>query len=64
MPRKKSEPATLRAARVLVRQRLKAVSVERDQLQALRDDIDDLISSCDDAVDGLETAIAALSRYA
>lgn len=60
---RKAESATVRAARVQLRKRLKAISVERDQLRALRDDIDDLISSCDDAVDGLETTVEALSRY-
>jgi hypothetical protein len=60
----KSETGTVRAARIQLRRRLKAIANERDQLRSLRDDIDCLISSCDDGVDGLETAIEALSRYA
>ena len=60
----KSESKIIRAARAQLRQRLKAVSVERNKLRALRDDLDDLMMSCDDAAKGLEAAIEALSRYA
>ena len=42
---------------------LKAVSVERDQLRALRDDLDDLLESCEAAAAGIEDAIDALSRH-
>lgn len=62
-PKTRPESASVRAARVQLRRRLKAVAVERDQLRELRSDLDDVINSCDEAVDALETAIDALSRY-
>ena len=61
--RKQKESATVRAVRVQLHRRLKAICAERAQLYALRDDIDELVASCDDAADALETAIEALSRY-
>ena len=61
--------AIVRAAQAQLRLRLKgtllkAVSVERDQLRALRDDLDDLLESCEAAAAGIEDAIDALSRHA
>lgn len=50
------------ARRALI-QKMKAVGKERDELRQLRDDVDALIASCDDAKEGLDTAIEALSRY-
>ena len=59
-----AKTALIRTARARLKTRLKAVSDERDQLRELLGDVEDLISSCDDAIDGLETAITALSRFA
>lgn len=59
----KRDTASVRLARAQLRRRLKSIAAERDALRGLRDDIDDLISSCDDATDGLEQAIDALSRF-
>lgn len=63
MKKRTRTPSTLRAARAELIKRMKALSAERDQLQALKDDLEDLISSCDDAMEGLECACEALSRY-
>lgn len=59
----KPEKSVVRGARSQLLRRLKGVVVERDALRALRNDLDDLIGSCEDAIEGLESAIEALSRY-
>lgn len=66
MPKPKKRPTespTIRAARRELIKRLKAVGRERDQLRALKDDLEDLENSCSDAYESLESAIEALSRY-
>jgi len=64
MTTSKIESATIKAARVQLRKRLKAVGRERDALRRLAEDSETLADSCDEAMDALRTAIEALSRYA
>lgn len=64
MAKRTVESAAVRAARVQLRKRLKAVAKERDALRQLESDCDDLAGSCDDALESLQSAIEALSRYA
>ncbi len=40
-----------------------AISKERDQLRTLISDAEDLAECCDDALDSLEVATDALSKY-
>lgn len=58
------ESATIRAARAELFKRVRAVGAERDLLRELASDYEDLANSCDEAMDGLQGAIEALSKYA
>lgn len=43
------ETVAIRSARIQLQRRLKALGIERDRLRSLRDDLDDLLESCEDA---------------
>lgn len=58
------ESTTIRAARAELFKRIRAVGVERDKLREMASDYEDLANSCDEAMDGLQAAIEALSKYA
>ena len=65
MPKKTpKETATVRACRLQLRRRLKAVGLERDRLRELISEYEDLASTCDEAVEALQDAINSLSKYA
>lgn len=56
------KPTSLRALYKGVEQRKKQIAAERDKLRDLRDEIEEIVQNCDDALEALECALDHLSE--
>ncbi len=66
MTTKRRERQSIQPLRIVIKQieaRKQAIAEHRDALRVILSDLEDVVSSTDEGVDGLERAIDELSKY-
>lgn len=56
--------AVIKGARTQLKKRIKALGAERDALRELADEYAELAGVADEALEGLHSAVDAISKYA